>query len=101
MGPVTIELPTPVAQALGPLLAQLAQVGVVPIKCEASPSFGNFAVSFSGAARDFTLPRDRGQFIVSGPALAQLEAAGLWRAFVGVRELAPPLLAWLASASAA
>ena len=101
MASVSIELPTPVAQALAPLLAQLAQLGVAPIKCESSPSFGNFAVLFSGAATDFVLARDRGQFIVSGPAQEQLEAAGLWRAFVGVRELAFPLLAWLASASAA
>jgi hypothetical protein len=101
MATVSIELPAPIAQALGLLVAQVAQLGLAPVKCEVSSSFGNFAVSFSGAGKDFMLARDRGQFIVSGPTQAQLEAAGLWRAFVGVKDLAPPLLAWLASASAA
>jgi len=93
---------TPAAsQALGPLVAQLASLGAVPVACEVSTSFGNLAVSFSLAGRQFVIVRDRGQYLVNGPSQSELEVAGLWRTFPGVRELAPPLLAWLTAASAA
>ena len=98
---MSASLPSDVAQALSPLLAQLAERGAEPTSYESSASFGNFAVSFAANTREFMIARDRGQFIVSGPSRQELESAGLWRAFVGVRELSTPLLAWVASESAA
>ena len=94
-------VPQQVAEALRPLHFELADRGVVPVGCEASPSFGNFAVRFKGASADFTIARDRGQFVVSGPPDEVLRSAGLWRAFVGIRELADPLYTWLEAKSAA
>ncbi len=98
---MSVELPSPITQALSPLLSRLAECGVVPTRYESSASFGNFAVSFTSGSRDLMIARDRGQFIVSGPSQQELESAGLWQAFVGVRELSAPLLAWLASENAA
>ena len=84
-----------------PLLGQLAQFGAEPTKYEDSRSFGNFSVSFTKLSQEFLVVRDRGQFIVSGPSQQELEAAGLWRAFVGLNELSGPLLAWLSAENAA
>ena len=94
-------VPPQVAEALRPLLPELAARGVVPVRCEVSPSFGDFAVLFKGASADFTVARDRGQFMVSGPPDEVLRRAGLWRVFVGIRELATPLYTWLEAKSAA
>ena len=71
------------------------------MRCEVSPSFGNFAVLFGGDNANFTVARDRGQFLVTGPPEEVLRGAGLWRAFVGARELTEPLLSWLTAQSAA
>jgi hypothetical protein len=95
------SLPASVAQALSPLSSQLASIGAEPVACETSASFDNFAVSFAFSGRAFIVVRDRGQYLVSGPGQSELEAAGLLRTFPGVRELAPPLIAWLTAASAA
>ena len=83
-------------QAIAPLIAPLQALGYFPASVEESASFGNFSVSFAGPEREFALTRDRGQFLVQGPATEVLESAGLWRAFHGVSSLASPLLSWLA-----
>jgi hypothetical protein len=82
-------------EALGPLIKSLAALSVVPVSSETSSSFGNFVVSFRGCGKEFQIARDRGQFIVHGPAQQELELADLWRTFPGFRELAPPLIQWL------
>ncbi len=96
-----VELPEPIAQALSPLLSQLDKRGVAPTSYESSSGFGSFAVSFTSGSRSFMIASDRGQFIVSGPSREELESAGLWQSFAGVRELSTPLLAWLALENAA
>ncbi len=94
------NLPDPISRALEPILEPLAAASAVAVRCEQWESFDNFAVTFQARGIEFMIARDRGQFIVSGPPQAELEAVGLWRAFVGVRELAPPLKAWLAKRTA-
>jgi hypothetical protein len=73
----------------------------MPVSCEVSPGFDNFAILFKGACAEFTIARDRGQFLVSGPPDEVLRGAGLWRAFVGVGELEEPLYTWLEARRAA
>lgn len=96
----TISLPSPVADALGSLVPELAARGVLLSHFEVSGSFGNFEATFSRGSLTFSLVRDRGQFHVGVAERCVLEAAGLWRSFSGANSLAAPLLAWLDSHNA-
>ena len=89
------ELPAEIQHALGPFAPTLAAAHLLPSGWEYSDSFGNFLVAFRGSGREFTLTRDRGQFIVGGPERTSLEEAGLWRAFDTAQELIPYLARWL------
>ena len=95
------SVPSEIARALGTLSTLFSVAGYVVAEVVTSESFGNFAVTFVGPRGSIQLVRDRGQVIVSGPPRAQLESAGLWRAFAGVRDLESPLKAWLGTASEA
>jgi hypothetical protein len=93
--PMNLELPVSISQALGPLVSAVRAAGFVPSSFSESQSFGNFSVTFSNAQVEFSVARDRGQFIVSGPAREVLESAGLWQAFDGTHQLTPLLEKWL------
>ena len=86
-----------IEKAIGPLIRSLENQSATVIELHVSNSFGNFAVSFRGNGREFQIIRDRGQLIVAGPEQAELEQAGLCRAFPGFQELEPPLIQWLKS----
>ncbi len=90
------QLSPTILQALGPLLNTLVTEGFVPTAVLDSPSFGDFAVTFSKGEQGVTICRDRGQFHVEGER-DNLEPIGLWRSFIGVRELELPLMSWLRS----
>ncbi len=94
---MSASLPTPIKLALRELPSALSELGVVPTSSRRPEAFENFEVTFQRRGQIFTVARDRGQFIVNGPTRGELERAGLWRAFPGVRELQPVLVAWLAS----
>ena len=92
---VVTSLPEPVSEALGTLVADLAERGFTPVLDLFSPeSFGNFVVTFVKGEHNFSLTSDRGQLIVSGSE-AKLTPLGLWKAFAGPYSLRKPLLAWL------
>jgi len=94
-------LPPSIAQALQPLLGQLAAHGFVPTLAAESASFGNFEVVFASGITKFSVVRDRGQFHVDRVDQSILESAGLWRTFSGPQSLVKPLLAWLEAQGAA
>jgi hypothetical protein len=90
------DLPAQIRSALAPLESTLGAAQLLPTSWEYSEkAFGNFAVVFQGSGRNFSLVRDRGQFMVSGPGRQELEGAGLWKAFDTTHELLPSLARWL------
>ena len=92
-------MPGSVAQALGNLPIILSRHAYALSEVQTSNSFGDFAVTYTGLRGALQIARDRGQFIVSGPPKAELESAGLWRAFAGAKDLETPLKAWLSTAN--
>ena len=90
-----VELPSSISQALGSLVGALAAEGFVPSQVEQSSSFGNFVVAFARGSTSLSVVRDRGQLHVAGPEQAELEAAGLWRAFSDPQSIVEPMLVWL------
>jgi len=98
---VTVDLPHPIAQALGPLVDALDVLRFQPTQVEQSAVFGDFSVVFARGLESFSITRDRGQFHVAGAERAALEAAGLGRTFYGPRLIVAPLVAWLQSRGAA
>ncbi len=95
------SVPERIISELRSLPVVLAQAGYAPVKVIAEESFGNFAVTYAGPRGVIQIAGDRGQFMVSGPTKTELEESGLWRTFVGTRELEQPLKHWLGTANEA
>ena len=95
----SVALPKEIGEPLRALLPALADLDFFPVSANFSERFfGNFVVLFQkDGAVSFQLTRDRGQFLVDGMPKDRLEAAGLWRAFNGIRELQPLLIRLLES----
>ena len=93
---VLSELPTEIQNALGPLTPALATAHVSPVTWVYSErAFGSFLITFRSPRHEFTLTRDRGQFIIGGADRKSLEEAGLLRAFDTAEDLLPYLSSWL------
>ena len=95
------SVPEAIIRDMRRLPTLLAEAGYKPLQVIAEESFGNFAVTYAGPRGTIQIARDRGQFIVSGPSKTELEESGLWRAFIGARELEEPLKQWLGTANEA
>jgi hypothetical protein len=91
------KLPNGVIDDLGTLLPALRELGYSPIASQHSPwSFGgDYFVDFTGpGGHGVRVLYDRSQYTVEAER-AELEAAGLWKAFNERPEFERSLLAWL------
>ena len=93
-------LPAEVEGELSSLLEAFKHHGFKLVRVLGPVSFGNFFATWAKGRLALSIVRDRGQFHVSGPPRAELESAGLWRAFASTHEMAPPLEAWLRGSDA-
>ena len=93
-----MDLPQPVRQDLGDVLAQLASEGLEPAACQFNQeAFGNYVVQFQGGNVALEITRDRSQYFLGGNRRT-LDSLGLWRALESKQELTSGLRTYLAAA---
>jgi len=84
--------PGEITKAIGPLLDQLADLGIrVTGSRYDADSFGDFYVDCRGAGAEFRIVRERGQYFLEGDA-AELRQHGLFKAYDSVQEFMASIL---------
>jgi hypothetical protein len=89
------RLPGEVAKEIGALVSQLQAVGWTVSFAQYDPKmFGGWYVDLGRADQTIRLTKDRSQYILSGPSIKELQAAGLWKAFDDLDEFCRAAIHW-------
>ena len=80
-------VPVEVLSEAGEVISELHSAGwtVSTSRYDAS-LFGNWYIDLCRAGRTIRLSKDRSQFLIDGPPVLEMRAAGLWRAFDDLQE---------------
>jgi hypothetical protein len=92
------SLPGEVAREIGALVSQLQYVGWTVSFAQYDPDiFGNWYVDLGHADQTIRLTKDRSQYMLSGPSIEELQAAGLCKAFDDLDEFCRVVTRWVTS----